>query len=153
MRLPMLRRPTVSHWRVVSTNVLEAIVQRVGRPAADPERHRPGGAARGLPAGTDALIMGVEPYIKSVGRVEFLNPMAWGGTGWVVAEDGLTRLVATNGHVAKLVAGRTAIGGGTFLRLLLSGVRYGMNLDFKEEVGSLAANGRPFEVRDIVYRR
>jgi endonuclease G len=107
-----------------------------------------------FPAGTDALITGVEPYIRSVGRVEVLNhAMTWGGTGWVVAEDRLTRLVATNGHVAKLVASRTATGGGTFLRSPLSGVRYGMNLDFKEEVGSLAANGRPFEVRDIVYRR
>ena len=96
--------------------------------------------------------MDAEPFIKSVGRVEFLNhSMTWGGTGWVIAAEGNTRLVATNRHVAKLVAMRTSTGGGTFLRSPLSGVRYGMNLDFKEEVGSLASEARPFEVRDIVY--
>ena len=41
-----------------------------------------------FPDGTDALIMGVEPFIKSVGRVEFLNhAMTWGGTGWVIAAE------------------------------------------------------------------
>ena len=40
---------------------------------------------------------------------------------------------------------------GVFLRSPFSGARYAMNLDFKEEVGSLAADARPFAVRDIVY--
>jgi endonuclease G, mitochondrial len=144
------RQPLESLVRI---DVLEAIVQRIGRPPLlirnDAVQLEP---LVDFPAGTDALIMGVEPFIKSVGRVEFLNhAMTWGGTGWVVAAEGHTRVVATNRHVAKLVASRTPTGGGTFLRSPLSGVRYGMNLDFKEEVGSLAANARPFEVRDIVY--
>jgi endonuclease G len=137
----------------VPTNVLEAIVQRIGRPPLlirnDAIQLEP---LVDFPDGTDALILGVEPFIKSVGRVEFLNhAMTWGGTGWVIAAEGTTRLVATNRHVAKLVAMRTAAGGGAFLRSPLSGVRYGMNLDFKEEVGSRASDARPFEVRDIVY--
>ena len=137
----------------VPTNVLEAIVQRIGRPPLlirnDAVELEP---LVDFPDGTDALILGVEPFIKSVGRVEFLNhAMTWGGTGWVIAAAGNTRLVATNRHVAKLVAMRTSTGGGTFLRSPLSGVRYGMNLDFKEEVGSLASEARPFQVRDIVY--
>ena len=137
----------------VPINVLEAIVQRIGRPPLlirnDTVQLEP---LVDFPDGTDALILDAEPFIKSVGRVEFLNhSMTWGGTGWVIAAEGNTRLVATNRHVAKLVAMRTSTGGGTFLRSPLSGVRYGMNLDFKEEVGSLASEARPFEVRDIVY--
>jgi endonuclease G len=138
---------------VIRTDVLEAIVQRIGRPPLlirnDAIQLEP---LVDFPAGTDALIMSVEPFIKSVGRVEFLNhAMTWGGTGWVIAEEGKTRLVATNRHVAKLVARRTATGGGAFLRSPFSGVRYGMNVDFKEEVGSLAADARLFFVRDVVY--
>lgn len=138
---------------VIRTDVLEAIVQRIGRPPLlirnDTIQLEP---LVDFPAGTDALIVGVEPFIKSVGRVEFLNhAMAWGGTGWVIAEEGDTRLVATNRHVAKLVARRIANGGAVFLRSPFSGVRYGMNVDFKEEVGSLAADARPFVVRDVVY--
>ncbi len=137
----------------VPTNVLEAIVQRIGRPpllirndAVQLEQ------LVDFPSGTDALILGAEPFIKSVGRVEFLNhTMTWGGTGWLIGAEGSSRLVATNRHVAKLVARRTSTGGGAYLRSPVSGVRYGMNLDFKEEVGSLAADARPFEVHDIVY--
>jgi endonuclease G len=137
----------------VPTNVLEAIVQRIGRPPLlirnDAVQLEP---LVDFPIGTDAMILGAEPFIKSIGRVEFLNhTMAWGGTGWVIAAKGNTRLVATNRHVAKLVARRTSTGGGAFLRSPFSGVLYGMNLDFKEEVGSLAADARPFGVRDITY--
>jgi endonuclease G len=149
-RLAADRQPLES---AVPTNVLEAIVQRIGRPPLlirnDAVQLEP---LVDFPHGTDTLILGVEPFIKSVGRVEFLNhTMTWGGTGWVIAAEGNTRLVATNRHVAKLVAMRTSAGGGAFLRSPLSGVRYGINLDFKEEVGSRAPDARPFEVRDIVY--
>ncbi len=139
--------------RVVPSDALEAIVQRVGRPPLvvrnDTVELEP---LVDFPPGTDALIKGVELDVRSVGRVEFLNhSMAWGGTGWVIDEDGTERVVATNRHVAKLVARRTADGRGVFLRSPLSGVRYGMNLDFKEEVGSLPADARPVSVTEILY--
>lgn len=105
-----------------------------------------------FPPGTDTLIKKVEPDVRSVGRVEFLNHgMAWGGTGWVIGENGAERVVATNRHVARLVAQRSADGRGVFLRSPLSGVRYGMNLDFKEEAGSLPADARPASVTEILY--
>lgn len=138
---------------IIPLGPLEAIVQRVGRPPL---------LIRNdlvdlvdlvdFPPETGPMIKGIEPFVGSVGRVEFLNhSMSWGGTGWVIAEDGSTRLVATNRHVAKLVARRTATGAGTFLRSPVSGSRYGMNLDFHEEVGSVAADARPFRVREVVY--
>ena len=138
---------------LIPLDVLEAIVQRVGRPPLlirnDAVELEP---LDDFPAGTDAHIRGVESFIKSVGRVEFLNhSMSWAGTGWVIAEEDSMRIVATNRHVANLVARRTPTGAGAFLRSPFSGVRYGINLDFKEEVASLPAEARPFAVRDIIY--
>ncbi|MFF2276179.1 DNA/RNA non-specific endonuclease [Agromyces sp. NPDC058126] len=135
-------------------DLLEAIVQRVGRP---PMLVRNGEVEIGpddlvdFPAGTDALIKGAEALIPSVGRVEFLNHrMAWGGTGWVIREDGDARVVATNRHVAKLVAERVADGSGAFLRSP-SGVLYRANLDFKEEVTSNPGDATPFKVEKVLY--
>jgi len=138
---------------IVPGDALEAIVQRVGRPPLlvrnDMVELEP---LVDFPPGTDTLIKKVEPDVRSVGRVEFLNHgMAWGGTGWVIGEDGAERVVATNRHVAKLVAQRSADGRGVFLRSPFSGVRYGMNLDFKEEAGSLPADARPVSVTEILY--
>src|SRR5262249_7598449 len=49
-----------------------------------------------FPAGTDQKIKAVEPFIPSVGRVEFINhSMAWGGTGWVVDRKPDGHLVLT----------------------------------------------------------
>src|SRR3954451_82084 len=105
-----------------------------------------------FPTGTDTKIKHVEVDIRSVGRVEFLNhTMAWGGTGWVIASGDTSRVVVTNRHVAKLVARRGSDGRGIFLRSPATGVLYGIDLDFKEEVGSVAADSRPFEVSDILY--
>lgn len=139
--------------RIVPSDALEAIVQRVGRPPLlvrnDRVELQP---LVDFPAGTDMLIKGVEPGVRSVGRVEFLNhSMVWGGTGWVIDEDGIERVVATNRHVANLVARRAADGRGVFLRSPLSGARYAMNLDFKEEAGSLAADARLVSVTEILY--
>jgi DNA/RNA non-specific endonuclease len=136
--------------RIVPSDALEAIVQRIGRPPLlvrnDTVELEP---LVDFPPGTDTLVKKIEPDVKSVGRVEFLNhSMAWGGTGWVIGEDGAQRVVATNRHVAKLVARRSADGRGVFLRSPLSGVRYGMNLDFKEEAGSLPADARPVSVTE-----
>lgn len=150
-------RESVAHDRAplesLGIDFLEAIVQRVGRPPLlirnDAVELEP---LDDFPAGTDEQIKGVESFVKSVGRVEFLNhSMAWAGTGWVIAEDNGTRVVATNRHVAELVARRTFSGAGTFLRSPTSGVRYGVNLDFKEEVASRPDEARPFEVREVVY--
>jgi endonuclease G, mitochondrial len=137
---------------VVDINALEAIVQRVGRPPLlvrdDAVELQP---LVDFPRGTDALIAGVQTCIPSVGRVEFLNHrLSWGGTGWVIDADGDSRVVATNRHVAKLVAQRTLDGSGIFLRSPSSGTRYGMDIDFKEEVGSTRA-ARSFAVRDVIY--
>ncbi|NYJ06434.1 DNA/RNA non-specific endonuclease [Petropleomorpha daqingensis] len=138
---------------VVRIDALEAIVRRVGRPPLmirnDAVVLEP---LPDFPTGTDTKIKHVEVDIRSVGRVEFLNhTMAWGGTGWVIASGGSTRVVVTNRHVAKLVARRGSDGRGVFLRSPATGVLYGIDLDFKEEVGSAAVDARPFEVSDILY--
>ncbi|MDX6258920.1 MAG: endonuclease mitochondrial, partial [Kribbellaceae bacterium] len=139
---------------VVNIDALEAIVRRVGRPPLLVENDQI--TLEALPefaAGTDALIKGVEPNVRSVGRVEFVNhSMAWGGTGWVVDDpDALTRVVVTNRHVAKEIAARAADGSGVFLRSPLSGLRLGAELDFKEEVHSSPGDARPFRVTGIDY--
>ena len=139
---------------VLRVDALEAIVRRVGRP---PLVVRNDGVELedlpDFPAGTDALIKGVERSVLSVGRVEFVNhSMAWGGTGWVVhEEDDGARIVATNRHVAKVVAQRGFDGSGVFLRSPTSGLRYGAEIDFKEEVGSNPGDARPVEVVAISY--
>jgi endonuclease G, mitochondrial len=136
---------------------LEAIVQRVGRPplviqndAVDfgaPEDD----ALADFPAGTDALIRGTETAIPSVGRIEFLNyRMAWGGTGWVIAQSGQDRIVVTNRHVANLVAKRAVDGRGVFMRAA-SQVKYGASIDFKEEFEGAPGSGSTFQVLDIPY--
>jgi endonuclease G len=132
---------------------LEAIVRLVGRP---PLVVRNGVIElEPLPefaAGTDALVRGVEPSVRSVGRVEFLNhSMAWGGTGWVVSAEGPDRVIATNRHVAKVIARRLADGKGVFLRDPVTGQRYGAELDFKEEVDSDPGQATPFAVTEVVY--
>ena len=138
---------------VVPVDALEAIVQRFGRPPLlvrdDTVVLEP---LPDFPTGTDTDIKRVEPSVKSVGRVEFLNfRMPWGGTGWVIDGSGNSRTVATNRHVAKLVAQRAADGSGVFLRSLSSGVRYGMRLDFKEEVGSTPSDAIQVDVTQVVY--
>ncbi|WP_432877216.1 DNA/RNA non-specific endonuclease [Kribbella sp. CA-245084] len=139
--------------RVLGVNELEAIVRRVGRPPLLVENDRV--VMQPLPefaAGTDALINGAESYVASVGRVEFVNhEMQWGGTGWVVAETtATTRTIVTNRHVAKLVAARVADGSGVFLRSP-GGIRYGAQIDFKEEVHSNPGAAEPIEVTKIIY--
>ncbi|MGR6964284.1 DNA/RNA non-specific endonuclease [Geodermatophilus sp. URMC 61] len=144
------RQPLESLVRI---DALEAIVRRVGRP---PLLIRNDAVELqdlvDFPPETGGLITGIHPWIPSVGRVEFLNHrMSWGGTGWVVDGDGDARVVATNRHVAKLVARRTATGRGVFLRSPSSGVLYGMNVDFKEEVGARPEDARAVAVREILY--
>ena len=113
---------------------LEAIVQRFGRP---PLLVRDDSVVLedlpDFPRDTDKLIEGVAHTTRSVGRVEFLNhALVWGGTGWVIDATGGRRLVATNRHVAALVAKRKADGGAIFLRSPV-GPRYGAAIDFLAE--------------------
>lgn len=139
---------------VFGADALEAIVQRIGRPPLIVRNNlvelEP---LPDFPTGTDVHIKAVEPDVLSVGRVEFVNhAMAWGGTGWVIhEEDAGTRIVATNRHVAKVVAQRGFDGTGVFLRSPTTGQRYGAEIDFKEEVGSNPGDARPVEVVAITY--
>jgi endonuclease G len=139
---------------VVGLDALEAIVKRVGRPPLVVENDQI--TMEDLPefaADTESRIKGVEPTVRSVGRVEFVNhSMAWGGTGWVIDEpDAVTRVIATNRHVAKEVAARVADGSGVFLRSPVNGLRYGAEIDFKEEVNSNPGDARPVRVTGIIY--
>ncbi|MDP5181594.1 DNA/RNA non-specific endonuclease [Blastococcus sp. BMG 814] len=149
-RLEADREPLES---VVPLDALEAIVQRVGRPPllvrnATVELE----PLVDFPADVDVRIKAVEPAVRSVGRVEFVNHrMAWGGTGWVIEEDGDARVVATNRHVASLVARRLADGRGIFLRSPATGARYGADIDFAEEVGSVASQAVPVAVSDVLF--
>jgi endonuclease G len=132
---------------VVPTAALEAIVQRVGRP---PLLVRDGVVQleplEDFPPETDSLIKGTEPLVPSVGRVVFLNHRsAWGGTGWVIRAEGSRRVVATNRHVAAMVASRARDGSGVFLRSPTTGVRYGAAIDWGEELER--APGSPAPVR------
>ncbi|MFC9687810.1 DNA/RNA non-specific endonuclease [Kribbella sp. NPDC056951] len=138
---------------VLPIDPLEAIVRRFGRPPLLVENDEV--VLQPLPefdAGTDTLIKGVEPFVRSVGRVEFVNhDMQWGGTGWVIDEPTATsRIVATNRHVAKLVAARVADGSGVFMRSP-AGILYKAQLDFKEEVHSNPGDATPVLVTKIIY--
>jgi endonuclease G len=105
-----------------------------------------------FPTGTDERIRATEVFIPSVGRVEFINySMAWGGTGWVVDRKADGHIVLTNRHVAELIAKRNAEGQAVFMRSPVTGVRYGAQLDFNEEVGATAENARVARVLEVVY--
>jgi endonuclease G len=132
---------------------LEAIVRLTGRPPLlirnDAVELEP---LDDFPAGTDQKIKAVEPFILSVGRVEFINhSMAWGGTGWVVDRKPDGHLVLTNRHVAKLVAKRGADGGPVFMRSPVTGVRYGVQIDFNEEVGATVQSARVARAGEVIY--
>ncbi|WP_246780845.1 DNA/RNA non-specific endonuclease [Rhizobium ruizarguesonis] len=131
----------------------EAIVRRVGRPPMlirnDKIEFEPVAL---LPQFTEAHARRAERFIPSVGRVEFVNhAMRWGGTGFVIDEaPGGRRIVATNRHVAKLVARRGRDGSGILLRSPI-GARYGANLDLREEVGSSSGDAYTLPVDKVTY--
>lgn len=138
---------------VVPESALEAIIQRVGRPPLlirnDKVELEP---LPDFPADTGAKLVGLNRWIPSVGRVEFLNHrMEWGGTGWVVDRTNGAYLVVTNRHVAKIVAKRAANGSVSFVRSS-TGPRYGMRIDFREEAGSVGDDAsRSVAVTGIAY--
>lgn len=134
-------------------DALEAIVQRYGRPPLlvrnDQIELEP---LEDFPADTDSKIKNVEGLVRSVGRVEFVNArMAWGGTGSVVLDSQGRKLVITNRHVAQVVAKRVAGGKGVFLRSPSTGIRYGANVDFSEEVGTTVGDSRTARVVAVEY--
>lgn len=132
---------------------LEAIVRLTGRPPLLIENNAVVlQTLDDFPTGTDVKIKSVEPYIPSVGRIEFINhTMAWGGTGWVVDKKPDGHLILTNRHVAKIVAKRNADGTAVFMRSPTTGVKYGAQIDFNEEVGARPQNARVARAIDIVY--
>ena len=137
-----------------SPSMLEAIVRATNRPPLVVRNGEVEGKFA-LPADFAAdvgdRIAAVEPCIASVGRVEFVNhDMAWGGTGWVVARHADHLLVATNRHVARLVARRTFGGDGVFM-FAPGNIPYAAAVDFGEEVGAAADDGRVLPVEKFVY--
>uniref|UniRef100_A0AAN0MEV2 Trypsin-like peptidase domain-containing protein n=1 Tax=Yoonia rhodophyticola TaxID=3137370 RepID=A0AAN0MEV2_9RHOB len=134
---------------------LEAIVRAVGRPPMLVKNSKVEGKMS-LSGDFDANISGkitaVEPFLGSVGRVEFVNhDMGWGGTGWVIADDGTTMLMVTNRHVAKLVAKRTHRGDGVFLFSPFGATRYAARIDFGEEAGVPPDPARVLQVEKFTY--
>lgn len=100
---------------------------------------------------TQASIIAIEPWIPSIGRIEFINnAMQWGGTGFVVDEIGDKRRVITNRHVAKLIAQRRADGSGVFMRSPI-GALYGAKIDMRKEAGSDTGSAFECPVERVVY--
>lgn len=132
---------------------LEAIVRRVGRPPMLIRNDQiVFETVDLLPELTASLVAQIDRFLPSVGRIEFVNhAMRWGGTGFVVGASGNgRRQVVTNRHVARLVARRAQDGSGIFLRSPI-GVRYGANLDFREEVESAPGDAYTLSVLNILY--
>lgn len=121
-------------------SALEAIVRITGRPPLIVQNGRVQGLSAlvgDFPPDIDTRIAAVEGMLPSVGRVEFIgHDMDWGGTGWVIGEDGPDGLlVVTNRHVAQIVAKRTWRGDGVYLFSRFGNNRYGAAIDFGEETG------------------
>ncbi|KEO88908.1 hypothetical protein EH31_15870 [Erythrobacter longus] len=102
-----------------------------------------------------AKIRKSEAWLPSVGRIEFRNhDMDWGGTGWIIGEDEKKPghlLVATNRHVAKIVARRSHRGGGVYLFSPFGGIRYGSQIDFNEELGARAQEALAAKIVTYTY--
>lgn len=133
---------------------LEAIVRAVGRPPLIVEdsvvlgKHT---LNEDFPADVAEQITNTEKFLPSVGRMEFLfHDMAWGGTAWVIKEEADHFLIATNRHVAKIVARRTFRGDGVFM-FAPANVPYGAQVDFIEEVNADANPDAVFRVEKFTY--
>ncbi|MCX9000008.1 DNA/RNA non-specific endonuclease [Rhizobiaceae bacterium BDR2-2] len=134
---------------------LEAIVRLVNRP---PMTIRNGKVdltdwpRDEFPPEFDVWVRAVEPMLGSVGRIEFVNhDMDWGGTGWVLKSKDGELLVATNRHVASIVARRTHSGAGVFMYAPGGGGRYGALIDFNEEVDATPDLARPVKLLSFTY--
>lgn len=134
---------------------LEAIVLATNRPPLIVEGGKvkdKASAIAAFGAGIDIKIASVEHLIPSVGRIEFRNhDLSWGGTGWVIAEDGPDHLlIITNRHVAKLVARRTFRGDGVFM-FSPANVPYEASIDFVEEAGNSPLVQRELKLESFTY--
>lgn len=136
--------------------MLEAIVRAAGRPPLIVR----GDVVEGkttlgadFPPGTDAKIAAVERFLPAIGRIEFTNhDMAWGGTGWVVGEAGPDHLlVATNRHVAEIVARRTFRGDGVYMFNPFNNQRYAAAIDFGEEAEAAQDPAKLFALDRFTY--
>ncbi|MEJ1177184.1 DNA/RNA non-specific endonuclease [Agrobacterium sp. CMT1] len=134
---------------------LEAIVRLVNRP---PMTIRNGKVdltdwpRSEFPPEFDTWVRAVEPMLGSVGRIEFVNhDMDWGGTGWVLKSKDGELLVATNRHVAEIVARRTQSGAGVFMYAPGGGGRYGAAIDFNEEVDATPDLARSVKLLSFTY--
>jgi endonuclease G len=140
---------------------LEAIVRMAGRPPLVVRNDKVEGKTSLIedPSDPDAFphdiadkITGVERFLPSVGRVEFVNhPQSWGGTAWVLPSDGNDLLIVTNRHVAVAVARRTHRGDGVFIFAPTSNARYGARFNTAEDPGTPANPDRRFQVEAFTY--
>lgn len=138
----------------VRPSLLEAIVRFIIRPPLPVENGQVSGKYA-LPADfapdIGDRIARVEPFIGSVGRIEFINhDMAWGGTGWVIARHADHLLVTTTRHVARLVARRTYDGAGVFM-FAPGNIPYKAAVAFGDGVDSTADDDRFLPVEKFVY--
>ncbi|MFD1158182.1 DNA/RNA non-specific endonuclease [Roseovarius aestuarii] len=134
---------------------LEAIIELVGRPPLVVQNDKVQGKTTlddFFPDNIGGKIARVEKFLPSVGRIEFFNhDRAWGGTGWVIDEDGSDHLlVVTNRHVAKFVARRNFRGEAVYA-YGPGNVRYGARIDFVEEVDIQPDPGRVFVIEEFTY--
>ncbi|WP_299843990.1 DNA/RNA non-specific endonuclease [uncultured Roseovarius sp.] len=134
---------------------LEAIIKLVGRPPLVVQNDRVQGKTALDEFFADNIggkITRVEKFLPSVGRIEFMNhDVDWGGTGWVIGEDGPDHLlVITNRHVAKFVAERNFRGEAIF-GYGPGNVLYGARVDFVEEVDIGPDAARVFQIEEFTY--
>jgi len=125
---------------------MEAIILLDERPALLVRKNRIEMPRSGAWADTLAAYAPLlEARLPSVGRIEVDDGTGYHhfGTGWVIADG----VIATNSHVARVFAGKTA-GGGVFLANW-SGEPYRARIDFLqeyEEPGAFEVN-----VREVVF--
>ena len=134
---------------------LEAIVEIIGRPPLVVQNDKVVGKTTIgdiFPDNIAGKITGVEKFLPSVGRLEFINhDRVWDGTGWVIDEDGPDHLlVVTNRHVAAKVARRTFRGDAVFA-FGPGNIRYGAQIDFGEEFDVASDPAKTFRIDSFTY--
>jgi endonuclease G len=141
---------------------LEALVKVAGRPPLVVQNDKvlgksslagnPAQNPDDFPATIGDMITAVEGFLPLIGRVEFSNhSLSWGGTGWIIGKDSKGLIMATNRHVAALVARRTATGEGVFLFSPTSNARYKARLDTVEEANTPRNPDRVYQVERFTY--
>ncbi len=128
---------------VVQNDVVQGKSSLAGNPSQNPDD---------FPADIGDKITAVEGFLPCIGRVEFSNhAMSWGGTGWIIGKDAKGLIMATNRHVARLVARRTATGEGVFMFSPTSNARYKARLDTVEEANTPRNPLREFQIERFTF--